>query len=241
MKSLKVLCLTFFLSVCIAGGEVLSGELVVAAGAGYKRPLARIYKAFEKKTGIQLSPVFGNMRQILSQVEKSARVGVAIGDQSFLEKSQLFEPFKPLGQGRLVIIYNKYPISTYDELVRKKIVYIAAPDPNKAIYGRAAFQFFERSGLEASLAGKMIVTATVPQVSGFVISGSVEAGFVNVTDAIAMKDSIGGWLEIPQDFYDPIRIGMAVTKGWADKAEVVAFGKFMEGSFAKKIFVEYGL
>jgi molybdate transport system substrate-binding protein len=169
-------------------------------------------------------------------------VGVAIGDQSFLEGSTLFESFTPLGHGRLVMIYNKYPIKGYDELSRQKIVYVAMPDPKKAIYGRAAAQFLERSGMQEKLSHKMIVTATVPQVSSFVIAGSAEAGFVNITDAIAMNESIGGWLEIPENLYDPIVIGMAVTKGWSDKPEVAAFITFMkEDSSARKILAQYGL
>jgi molybdate transport system substrate-binding protein len=242
MKHRKMTCLAIVIGLFCCGRPAWSGELMVAAGAGYKRPLAKVYRAFEDQTGITLSPVFGNMRQVLSQVARSGRVGVAIGDQSFLDGSELFEPVTPLGHGRLVMIYNKYPIKGYQELSLKQIVYVAMPDPQKAIYGRAAAQFLERSGMLEKISRKMIVTATVPQVSSFVIAGSAEAGFVNITDAIAMQESIGGWLEIPQDLYDPIVIGMAVTKGWADKPEVTAFIRFMkEDAGARKILAQYGL
>jgi len=231
-----ILLLSLFLH-CPAWAE----ELVVAAGAGYKRPLAKVYQAFKDQTGIPVTPVFGNMRQVLSQVERSGRVGAAIGDRSFLDQSALFEPFAALGQGRLVLIYNKYPVGGYDELVGKKIVYVAMPDPKKAIYGRAAAQLLKRTGLDEKISEKMIVTATIPQVSGYVISGSAEAGFVNITDAIAMRESIGGWVEMPQDLYDPIVIGMAATKGWGDKPEVKVFMQFMQGDKARQILGQYGL
>jgi molybdate transport system substrate-binding protein len=241
MQHRKTAYLAIVLCFFFCGRPAWSGELVVAAGAGYKWPLAKVYRVFEDKTGILLSPVFGNMRQVLSQVERSGRVGVAIGDQSFLEDSELFESFAPLGHGRLVMVYNKYRIKGYNELTRKQIVYVAMPDPQKAIYGRAAAQFLERSGMQDKLLRKMIVTATVPQVSSFVIAGSAEAGFVNITDAIAMQKSIGGWIEIPQNLYDPIVIGMAVAKGWGDKPEVAAFIRFMKDSSARKILAQYGL
>jgi molybdate transport system substrate-binding protein len=242
MKHRKMTYLAIVLCFFCCGRPAWSGELVVAAGAGYKRPLAEVYRAFRDETGITLSPVFGNMRQVFAQVERSGRVGVAVGDQSFLEGSKLFESFAPLGHGRLVIIYNKYPIKTYAELTHKQIVYVAMPDPKKAIYGRAAAQFLERSGMQEKLSRKVIVTATVPQVSSFVIAGSAEAGLVNITDAVAIRESIGGWIEIPQNLYDPIVIGMGVTRGWGDKPEVAAFIKFMkEDSSARKILAQYGL
>jgi molybdate transport system substrate-binding protein len=241
MKPLKLISLAMLACVFFCGRPAWSGELMVAAGAGYKRPLAKVYQAFEDKTGIALSPVFGNMRQVLSQVKNSGLVAVAIGERSFLEPSELFEAFTPLGHGRLVIIYNKRPIDNYDQLSGKQIVYVAMPDPKKAVYGRAAAQFLERSGMREKLSSKMIVTATVPQVTGFIVAGSAEAGFVNITDAIAMRASIGGWIEVPPKLYDPIVIGMATAKGWADKPEVAAFIKFMQDSAARKILARYGL
>lgn len=241
MKKWPSLLVCFALGLLLCGRPAGAGELMVAAGAGYKRPLARVYQAFEQETGMRVEAVFGNMQQILSQTERSGQVAVAIGDQSFLARSTLFDGFTPLGKGRLVIIYNKYKIDRPEDLLGPKVVYVAMPDPKKAIYGRAAAQLLERTGLGEKIAGKMIVTATVPQVSSFVIAGAVEAGFVNITDAIAIRESIGGWSEVPAERYDPIVIGIAVVRGFADRPEVSAFMTFMKGTAARKILSDFGL
>lgn len=242
MKFSTTLGIIMVAALTLCGRPALCGELMVAAGAGYKRPLAKVYRTFEEQTGLTMSPVYGNMLQVLALVKRSGRVGVAIGDRSFLAGSKLFASFTPLGHGKLVIIYTKsHRLRTFHDIFSKQIVHIAMPDPKKAVYGRAAAQFLEYSGIRQQLSDKLLVTATVPQVSGFVISGAAEAGFVNITDAIAMRESIGGWLEVPTDLYDPIVIGMAVTKGWADRPKVAALVNFMKGATARKILRQYGL
>ena len=99
--------------------------LLVAAGAGYKRPLAKVYQRFSQESGITLDAIFGNMQQVIAQVERSGRIGVAIGDKSFLARSAFFDAFVPLGQGRLVIIFNKYPVKAYNDLLGSHVVYVA--------------------------------------------------------------------------------------------------------------------
>jgi molybdate transport system substrate-binding protein len=241
MKQLKLACIFLLAWIFFFSNTSYADNLVVAAGAGYKRPLEKVYQAFKDQTGIGVDPVFGNMQQVLAQVEKSGLVGVTFGDQSFLTQSDFFDPFIPLGNGKLVIIYNKYPIKSYENLIDPQVTYIAMPDPQKAIYGRAASQLLERSGLKDKISKKLIITATVPQASSYVMAGSAEAGFVNITDAIAIRESIGGWVEMPENLYDPIVIGMATTKGWSEKPEVKAFMNFMKDPAVHKIFTDYGL
>lgn len=231
----------FMVVAMLPGRAALAAELMVAAGAGYKRPLVKVYQAFEEHAGITVDAIFGNMRQILTQVERSGRVAVAVGDRHFLAGAEQLEGFTPLGNGRLVIIHNKVPIGRYEDLLGKKVIYVAMPDPQKAIYGKAAAQMLQRTGLQGKLEDKLIVTATIPQVSSFVIAGSAEAGFVNLTDAMAIRESIGGWTVVPEDLYDPIVIGFAVTRGFADRPEVAAFKTFMAGPIARKILSEFGL
>ena len=58
-----------------------------------------------------------------------------------------------------------------------------------------------------------MILATVPQVSAYLIAGTVDAGFINITDALGIQDKIvAGFDEIPPALYDPPLIVLAVPR-----------------------------
>lgn len=73
-------------------------DLMIAAGAGYKKPLMEIINNY-KRSGQRIDAIFGNMGQISNQARQS-NIAVLIGDKNFLEKkSQLnFQEYLPLKQ-----------------------------------------------------------------------------------------------------------------------------------------------
>ncbi|WP_444462172.1 molybdate ABC transporter substrate-binding protein [Rhodobacter capsulatus] len=70
---------------------------------------------------------------------------------------------------------------------------VGIPDKKSAIYGKAGRQFPNHAGLAAKVDPKLITVATVPQVTAYLTSGDVDAGFLNIADAIGAKDDLGGW------------------------------------------------
>jgi len=215
--------------------------LLIAAGAGYKKPLTEIYAAFTQTTGLKVEATFGNMQQILAQTRDSGRVDLVVGERDFLSKTELFERYLDLGQGRLVLAYGPKRLSGYPALTAPEVERIALPDPNKAIYGRAATQFLERSGLLPQVQDKLMILATVPQVSAYLVAGTVDAGFINITDALGLQDRIAGFDEIPADLYDPPLIVLAFPKEQPVSAAANAFADFLGSDAAKAILRQYGL
>lgn len=82
---------------------------------------------------------------------------------------------------------------------------------------------------------------TVPQVSAYLVSGDVDAGFIDITDAIGIRDQIGGYLEIDPQLYSPIQIVAGVLAGHEHEAAVKAWAEFLSSGTARTIMIRYGL
>jgi molybdate transport system substrate-binding protein len=219
--------------------------LLVAAGAGYKRPVSELAVAFERKSGIKLEQIYGNLGQVLTQTAENGQVAIIFGDQAFLEKSKqvVFARYLTLGKGRLVLAWPKGgSLRQPAELVDSKYARIALPSPQNAIYGKAASEFLAASGLADKLAPRLLTVATVPQVSSYLVSGEVDAGFINYTDALGIQDKIGGFVEIDSALYQPIHIVGGVVQGPAQNAPAVAaLEQFMASPEAHEILLRNGL
>ncbi|MFH0996127.1 MAG: molybdate ABC transporter substrate-binding protein [Pseudomonadota bacterium] len=215
----------FFFLVSIAAADTLT----LGAGAGYKRMLEGVIKGYEQKTGHKVDQVYGHMGQIVMQAKASGSIGIIVGELSFLKSSGLeFAEFKDLGQGVLVLAYGKnVKLTSAEDLSKPEIQKIAIPDARQAIYGKAAFEFLQNSSLYEKIQNKIITVATVPQVSSYLMSKDAEAGFINITDAIYIKDKIGGWVEVEKTGYSPIHLVIGSLKGFENKPEIKQFLDFM--------------
>ena len=231
-----LLLLTLTLSLPIS-----AEPLLIAAGAGYKKPLTELYAAFTQATGTQVQAAFGNMQQVLAQTRESGRVDLVIGERGFLSKTGLFERDLELGKGRLVLAYGPKRLKGYEALTDPEVERIALPDPKKAIYGVAATQSLERSGLLPKVKDKLMTLATVPQVSAYLIAGTIDAGFINITDALGIQDKIAGFDEIPAELYDAPVIVLAFPKDRPESQAAKALADFLGSEQAKAILARYGL
>ena len=220
--------ITLILTLCLSL-SVSAEPLLIAAGAGYRKPLMAIYDAFTQSSGTRVEAVFGNMQQVLAQTRDSGRVDLVVGEQAFL------------GTGRLVLAYGARRLSGYQALTDPQVERIALPDPQKAIYGQAATQFLERSGLMPSVKDRLMTLATVPQVSAYLVAGTVDAGFINITDALGLADKLAGFDEIPIDLYDPPVIVLAFPKDRPESEAARAFAAFLGSAEARTILTRYGL
>ncbi len=214
-----------FLFASVGAAETLT----LGAGGGYKRMLEGALKLYEQKTGQKVNQVYGHMGQVMMQAKSSGTMGIIVGELSFLKLSGLeFAEFREIGQGVLVLAYGKgVKLESPEDLYRPEIQKIAMPDPKQAIYGKAALEFLQNSGNYGKLQTKIITVATIPQVSSYLISKDAEAGFINITDAIYIKEKIGGWVAVDKTKYSPVHLVIGVLKGFESKPEVKKFLDFM--------------
>lgn len=217
-----------------------ASDLKVAAGAGYKKPLMEIFKEYEKVGG-KVDGVFGHLKQVTTQATQTD-IPLIIGDKKFLEsKSGLkFKKYVSLGEGELVVVYPKdKKLSSVEDLTNDSIKKITIPDPSKAIYGIAGTEFVKNANLEEKLNKKLLIVATVPQAMTYILTSEVDAGFVNLSEAIANKDNIGGFIKVDKKYYTPIQIVAGKLDSCDESCE--KFANFLTTKTAKDIFEKYGL
>jgi len=224
--------------------SALAEPLTLAAGAGYKRPLSEIIQTYETSGGAKIDQIYGNMSQVIMQAKATGSIAFVVGEAAFLKSSGLeFSSFHDLGQGVLVIAFGKkLKLEQPEDLLKPEVAKVAMPDEKHAIYGKAAKEFLQETGLMDKIEKKLLVVSTVPQVSAYLISGDVEAGFINLTDALYIKDKIGGYLTPVRTSYTPIKLVLGVIKGYEERAEVKKFLNFLESDpRVKEIVKKAGL
>ncbi|MEA4858005.1 MAG: molybdate ABC transporter substrate-binding protein [Solidesulfovibrio sp.] len=239
---MRRIVLTLALVLCLAG-NALAENLLVAAGAGYKKLVTDLAAAFEKGSGVKTELSFGNMGQVTTQAKAGGVIDVVVGEKGFLEAAGLsFAGTAPIGRGILVVAWPKgKTLAAPADIAKPEVKRLAMPDPQKAIYGKAAAEYLEKSGLAKAVADKLLVVATVPQVTTYVVSGEVDAGFINRTDVTGLGERIGGFLEVDPALYAPIEIVAGSLAGAPHAAAAGKFAAFLATDEAKAIAVKNGM
>ena len=217
-------------------------NLTVVSGAGYKKPVTKLIELYRATGGQAVDASFGNMQQIIAQTQASSSVALMFGDEKYLQKLPFLSNFQTLGVGKLVVAWpiGKAPIAADADLSAPGIGRIALPDAEKAIYGLAATEWMKSRGIHEALQTKLITAATVPQVTSYLVAGEVDAGFINVTDAIGVADKIGGY-RLLEDGYTPIRIVVGTVKGHENNPGVRGFLEFLRSDRALEVLRSFGM
>ncbi|MDR2326817.1 MAG: molybdate ABC transporter substrate-binding protein [Acidovorax sp.] len=235
----------FFLG-CAAAAFILpawaSDSLLIAAGAGYRKPVLELLQTFTTATGFKAEASFGNMKQVEVQAKQNTDISLLIGDRAFLEPMQLSQRFELLGTGRLVLVTSKaHALGSINDLGQSQFQRIAVPDRSKAVYGKAAFTCLQRQGLMQAVGSKLLEVATVPQVSAYLVTGEVDAGFINATEALALKDKVGSTVTIDPACHEPIELSLAVLQGRDHSPAAQAFIRFVATPQARQVMQRHGL
>ena len=230
------------LSFCLAGLAQAQQSLMLAGGAGYRKPVLELVELFAKDSGIRAEASFGNMKQAETQTRQNPEITLVVGDEAFLQPMGLFERYVPLGEGRLVLVAARgTALGELQDLKDERFRRIGVPDRRQAVYGRAAFTCMQRQGLLESLMPRLLEVATVPQVGTYIATGEVDAGFVNKTEAQALQGRAGTALELPVSCHDPIRLSVGVVRDRADTPAVRAFLEFVQSPAAREVLQRHGL
>jgi molybdate transport system substrate-binding protein len=237
-------------------GAQATAALLVMAGAGYKRPVEALCAAFTQTSGVVVERSYGNLQQIFAQAQASGRVDVLVGDASFIDKAQGLQlPRRiPLGQGILTLAWRRnLPVpaglaglSGVRQLLAASSWSVAMPNPQQAIYGFAAKQLLQAQGLWDGLQDRLKVVSTVPQVSAYLGSGEVDLGFMNLTEALAVKDQLGGFIQLPSGDGSYTEVAIVAALPDASKTAVALvntqqFALFLETPAAREILRRAGL
>ncbi len=237
MKKIIISVFVLFISLLQAQDFKLAGA------GGYKKPIMKIIKIYEKKTGKQIEPIFGNIKQISMQAQNSD-IALIIGDKKFLQTKSGLKIVKYifLAKGHLVIAFAKgIKMNSINDLKNSKIQKIVMPQPQKTGYGTAGMQFFHATKLYKNIKDKLYIVSAMPQAANYVASGDVDAGVLNLTSALIFKKELGGYIKIDKSLYKPINIVAGELPNCKQNVICKDFVKFLMSKKSKKIFKQYGM
>ena len=145
-----------FTSTLITAALTLAGaaqaQVTVTTGGGYIKMVEALTAQYEKDTGAKVEKAFGgNIGQMLAQVESGSPVTVVISDATSLKKftkALNADAGVRLGDTPLILIWRKgLTLASPEDLTSDAVKRVAMPDPKAAVYGRAAKEYLDGSGL----------------------------------------------------------------------------------------------
>ena len=220
-----------------------AGGPSITTGLGYKPMVQQLCAAYAAQTGTQPTEMYsGNIGQIIEQAKAGSGVSIIVSEQASLQESGLaFAAYQPLGEAVLVLAWRKgLHLTTPQDLAKPEFAKIGYPDAKAAIYGRAAVAFMKGNNLLEPLKAKLSMLSTVPQVFSYLVSGDLDAAFVNEVVASKQADSVGGWMVV-REGYAPLLLVAGVVAGQENKADVRAFMQFLASPEAQRILAVSGL
>jgi molybdate transport system substrate-binding protein len=232
----KILSVIIAAALCASFAASASASVIITTGAGYKTMVEELCAAFRESGGAIEEMYGGHIGQMLMQIKQGSDVNIVISDKGSLDEMSQgveFDTYEDLGNTLLVLAWRKgLDIKSPEDLAKSEIKSICHPDAQAAIYGRAASKFLESSGIGEKISDKLSVVSSVPQVFAYLVSGEMDAGFVNHVMVQNGGDKVGGWLEI-EDGYPPLNMVAAVVKGNAAKEDVAKFLAFLRGDASR--------
>ncbi len=245
MKILKPITLLTFLITVASNVALNAQEIMIASGAGYKKPVQEIANNFENTKHIHITGVFGNIQMITNQAKQTEEIACIIGDRKLLKKMEntvSYAEYTKLGNGILVLAYRKgIKINDIKEITSSSISSVFMPHEKKAIYGNAGKEALVSLNILEKVTPKLTQVATVPQVVSYLLTEEADAGFINLTEALANSGKLGGYIIVEQDNYKPIEIVAGVVNGFEEKSTTKDFIAYLKSEEAKKILSKYGL
>ena len=236
LLTLTVFSLLFAHTACAVGPSITTG-------LGYKPMVQQLCAAYALQSGNQPTEMYsGNIGQIIEQAKAGSGVSIIVSEKASLQESGLaFAEYRPLGEAVLVLAWRKgLQLASPQDLNRPEFAKIGYPDAKAAIYGRAAVAFMKGNMLFEPLKAKLSMLSTVPQVFSYLVSGDLDAAFVNEAVARKQADSIGGWMEV-REGYTPLLLVAGVVAGQENNADVLSFLRFLKTPEAQRILAGNGL
>jgi molybdate transport system substrate-binding protein len=226
-------------------------QLQIACAADLQPVMPTLDAAYERATGVRLVTAFGSSATIAQQLANGAPQDVflsadTVHPQQLIDSGFALGPAPtPYAHGVLVLWALKtsplQPISL-DTLKDSRLTHLAIANPAHAPYGLAAQQALQHRGLYSQLQPKLAVAENIAQTAQFAESGNAQAGLISLTIASSEHfRSIGTFVRIPADAYQPIQQSGVILKSSKQPALAKAFLDWLTSPIIQQQLKSFGL
>lgn len=244
MPTGKTLLLTLLLTLTSIS-TVLAGEVCISAGAGMKDAVNDLADNFTRKhPGTTFIRNWGPSGALAAQIENGAPTDLFISANEkwiyYLRDKNLMDNRRiaPFAWNSIVVIGNPASgISSMKDLSRAGK--IAIGNPKSAPAGEMALEAIRKSGLDQQLEGKLVLTKDVLESLMYAESGTVDASFVHLTEALTARTA-KILFRVPRNLYTRVPYTMGVTGKGSGKPEVTAFFDYLKSREAMAVLRKWG-
>lgn len=226
-------------------------EITVAAASDLQFAFQDVAARFEKSTGHPVKLTFGSSGNFFAQIQNGAPFdfyfSADIDYPKRLEAAGLTEPgtLYEYATGKIVLWVpneSKLDLSRgLQVLLDPGIRKISIANPEHAPYGRAAVAAMRHENVYDKVADRFVLGENISQAASFVASGNADIGIVALSLALAPSlKAKGRYIEVPADFYPPIRQACAIVKSSPRKAVAQQFLAFLKSRDIVELMRGYG-
>ncbi|MDX1458684.1 MAG: molybdate ABC transporter substrate-binding protein [Marinobacter sp.] len=235
------------LSLLMASGTALSGEVRLAIATNFHDAAERLAAQFTETTGHNSRISYGSTGKLYAQIHHGAPFDVFLAADE--ERPRLLEE-KGSGVpgtrftyavGQLVL-WSPDPHAFEDPIAflsNNDLRRLAIANPATAPYGLAAQQTLEHLGLWETLANRLVRGESIAQTFQFVATGNAKAGFVALAQLRDDQYSGARW-DVPARNHDPIAQQAILLERGHDNEAARAWLDFLGSSEAQDIIRQYG-
>jgi len=218
--------------------SLLAAQINVAVAANVSYAIKDLIKDFNKLyPDIKVNVIIGSSGKLTAQIQNNAPYDIFLSANMkyplFLYKKG-FAFTKPVvyAKGALVLFFiKKKPTLNINNLK------IAIANPKLAPYGKAAKEFLENKNLTPNL----VYTQTITQALSYAFAAT-DGAFVAKSAMFSpkMRKYKKNWIEVPINYYTPIKQGIVLLSRAKKNKEATAFFSYMLSKNAAKILKAYG-
>jgi len=229
--------------------SVFAQSLTIAAASDLKFALSEVKTAFlQSYPQAKVRVVYGSSGKFAQQIENGAPFDLyfsasIVYPQRLVERG--FAATKPqlYALGKIVLWSSRLKASEVSlmDLAKPQFRRIAIANPIHAPYGLAAKAALKSAGVWQAVEPKLVMGENIAQTAQMIEMGGADIGVIALSLALSPRLSQrGGYGEIPQKWYPPLRQAFIVTRYGEKNPLAYDFVKFLATKSAQKIMKKYG-
>lgn len=246
VKTLSVKAILASIVLLAQIGGAAGQELYAYVGAGLRPPVDALIAAFKAETGITVMAEYAGSGQLLARFNETGKGDIFLpGATTFTDKlaaaGKIASVTPLVVHGPVVAVAKSKAgeIKTFADLA-KPGVRLGLGDPAAMALGRTAEQILDASGIGDAVRKNVTVrTATVRQLTLYVVDGNIDAAIVGGADLATVHDKLVA-VPIPAEWFQPDFVPVAVLTTAAEPEAAKRFAAFLASDKGLAVFERYG-